>query len=53
MVRIFLKEFAAEFAKKADVSAQFHEWMASSGLPGLRRDNVKIAITFTLSLIHI
>ncbi|KQS25336.1 glycosyltransferase [Dyadobacter sp. Leaf189] len=47
MVRIFLKEYAEDNAKREDISAQFHEWMASSGLPELKRDNVKVALTFT------
>ena len=47
MVRIFLKEYAENNAKREEISAQFHEWMASSGLPDLKRENVKIATTFT------
>ncbi|WP_285546163.1 glycosyltransferase [Dyadobacter frigoris] len=47
MVRIYLKEYAEENARREDISAQFHEWMASSGLPDLKRENVKIATTFT------
>jgi glycogen synthase len=47
MVRIFLTEFAEISSKKTDIYAHFHEWMASSGLPELRRQNVRIATTFT------
>lgn len=47
MLRVYLTEFATENAKKTDIVVQFHEWMASSGLPALRKANVKIAITFT------
>ena len=47
MVRIFLTEFAEINTKKTDIYAHFHEWMASSGLPELRRQNVRIATTFT------
>jgi glycogen(starch) synthase len=47
MIRIYLTEFAEANAKKAEIGVQFHEWMASSGLPSLRKDNVKIAMTFT------
>lgn len=47
MVRIYLKEYAEENARREDISAQFHEWMASSGLPDLKRENVKVATTFT------
>ncbi|HEV7349346.1 glycosyltransferase [Telluribacter sp.] len=46
-VRVYLTEFAAENARKSEIVVQFHEWMAGSGLPDLRRDNVKIATTFT------
>ncbi len=47
MVRVFLTIFAEDNAKKTDIVAHFHEWMASSGLPQLRKDNVKIATVFT------
>lgn len=47
LVRIYLKEYAEENARREDISAQFHEWMASSGLPDLKRENVKVATTFT------
>ncbi|MHA4737367.1 glycosyltransferase [Dyadobacter sp. MSC1_007] len=47
LVRIFLKEYADDNAKREEIYAQFHEWMASSGLPDLKRENVKIATTFT------
>ncbi|MFC5412291.1 glycosyltransferase [Larkinella bovis] len=47
LVRIFLTELAAESAQQVDITVHFHEWMASSGLPDLRRDNVKIATVFT------
>lgn len=46
-VRVFLTEFAEANAKKINITAQFHEWMASSGLPALRQDNVKVATVFT------
>ncbi|MRS61076.1 glycogen synthase [Larkinella terrae] len=47
LVRIFLTELAAESARHVDIAVHFHEWMASSGLPDLRRDNVKVATVFT------
>jgi glycogen synthase len=47
MVRIFLTEYAAANGTKVDIGVQFHEWMASSGLPDLRKDNVRIGTTFT------
>lgn len=46
-VRVFLTEFAAENARRSEIVVQMHEWMASSALPDLRRDNVKVAVTFT------
>ncbi|GAB3912357.1 glycogen/starch synthase [Larkinella knui] len=47
LVRIFLTELAAESARHVDIAVHFHEWMASSGLPDLRKDNVKVATVFT------
>ena len=47
MVRVFLTLLAEDHARRVDFVAHFHEWMASSGLPDLRRDNVKIATVFT------
>jgi glycogen(starch) synthase len=47
MVRIFLTELASERGNKTDVIAHFHEWMASSAIPDLRQDNVKVATVFT------
>ena len=46
-VRVYLTAFADEHAKRSDITAQFHEWMASSGLPDLRKNNVKVALSFT------
>ncbi|GAB3180246.1 glycosyltransferase [Telluribacter humicola] len=45
--RVFLTEFAAENARKSEIVVQMHEWMAGTALPDLRRDNVKVAVTFT------
>ncbi|GAB3323099.1 glycogen/starch synthase [Larkinella ripae] len=47
LVRIFLTELATESARHVDTTVHFHEWMASSGLPDLRKDNVKVATVFT------
>ena len=47
MIRIFLSEYAADNAKREEIGVQFHEWMSSSGLPELKRENVKVATTFT------
>lgn len=47
MVKIFLTELAEEARGSRDVIAHFHEWMAASGLPGLRRDQVDVKTIFT------
>ena len=47
MVRKFLTYYAQDYARKFDITAHFHEWMASSGLPDLRRDDVRVATVFT------
>ncbi|MDH4460117.1 MAG: glycosyltransferase [Flectobacillus sp.] len=47
MVRIFLTELSSERGNKTDIIAHFHEWMASSAIPDLRQDNVKVATVFT------
>ncbi|GAB3577052.1 glycogen/starch synthase [Spirosoma luteolum] len=47
MVRQFLTLLAENHARRVDFVAHFHEWMASTGLPDLRRDNVKVATVFT------
>ncbi|MEZ4900702.1 MAG: glycogen synthase [Spirosomataceae bacterium] len=47
MVRVFLTYFAQDYAKKYEITAHFHEWMASSGLPNLRKDDVRVATVFT------
>jgi glycogen(starch) synthase len=46
-IRIFLTDFALNNHKKFDILGQFHEWMASTALPDLKMDQVKIATTFT------
>ncbi len=46
MVRIFLVELAAISGDKK-VVAHFHEWMAASSLPELRRDQINIKTVFT------
>lgn len=45
--RVFIKLLAGDHAKRVDLVAHFHEWMASTGLPDLRRENVKVATVFT------
>lgn len=47
MARAFITLLAEDHARRVDLVAHFHEWMASSGLPDLRRDNVKVATIFT------
>ena len=47
MVRVFITLLAADHARRVDLVAHFHEWMAASGLPDLRLDNVRVATTFT------
>lgn len=47
LVRVFITLLAEEHARRVDLVAHFHEWMASTGLPDLRRENVKVATVFT------
>jgi glycogen synthase len=47
MVRIFFTELNAIQGTKADLQAQFHEWMAATALPSIKRDNLRLATTFT------
>ena len=47
MVRVFITLLADGHARRIDLAAHFHEWMAASGLPDLRRENVRVATTFT------
>lgn len=47
MVRVFLTELAKEQQNKIDIVAHFHEWMAASAIPDLRKDQTKVATVFT------
>ncbi len=47
LVRIFLSILGEQQRKGKEVIAHFHEWMAASGVPALRKDGVPIKITFT------
>ena len=47
LVRIYLTEFGNTNGNKYDIVAHFHEWMASTALPDLRKDSVPIATVFT------
>lgn len=46
MVKIFLAELA-EVKKNKKIIAHFHEWMAASGLPALKKDKVDVTTVFT------
>ena len=47
MIRLFLSQLATENKAKKDIIVHFHEWMASTCLPDLRKEKVKIATVFT------
>jgi glycogen(starch) synthase len=47
MIRLFLSQLATENKTKKDIIVHFHEWMASTCLPDLRKEKVKIATVFT------
>ncbi|WP_395768494.1 glycosyltransferase [Aquirufa sp.] len=47
LIRIFLTQFATENKSKKDIVVHFHEWMASTCLPDLKKDKVKISTVFT------
>lgn len=47
LIRIFLTQFATENKAKKDIVVHFHEWMASTCLPDLRKDKVKVSTVFT------
>jgi len=47
LIRIFLTQLAAEMKGKMELVVHFHEWMASTGLPDLKKQKVKIATVFT------
>ena len=47
MVRLFITELALENKSKKEIIVHFHEWMASTCLPDLRKDKVKISTVFT------
>ncbi|MEY4273518.1 MAG: hypothetical protein RL638_466 [Bacteroidota bacterium] len=47
LIRIFLSHFASENKAKKDIVVHFHEWMASTCLPDLKKDKVKISTVFT------
>lgn len=47
MVRIFLTELAKPEVTTKKVIAHFHEWMAASGLPAIRRNKIPVKTIFT------
>jgi glycogen synthase len=47
LIRIFLSQLAVENKAKKDIIVHFHEWMASTCIPDLRKDKVKISTVFT------
>jgi glycogen(starch) synthase len=47
LIRLFLSQLAVENKAKKDLIVHFHEWMASTCLPDLRKEKVKIATVFT------
>jgi len=47
LIRLFLSQLATENKAKKDIIVHFHEWMASTCLPDLRKEKVKIATVFT------
>jgi glycogen(starch) synthase len=47
LIRHFLGQLATENKAKKDLVVHFHEWMASTCIPDLRKDKVKISTVFT------
>lgn len=47
MVKEFLKVLADPESNQKTIIAHFHEWMAGTAIPELRRDNVDIRMVFT------
>lgn len=47
LIRLFLSQLATENKAKKDIIVHFHEWMASTCIPDLRKEKVKIATVFT------
>ncbi len=47
MVRVFLTELAQPGVTNKNIIAHFHEWMAASGLPALRKQKLPIRTVFT------
>ena len=47
LIRLFISQLAIENQGKKDLIVHFHEWMASTCIPDLRKEKVKISTVFT------
>jgi glycogen(starch) synthase len=47
MIRLFLGQLAQENKSKTNIVVHFHEWMAATCLPDLKKEKVKISTVFT------
>lgn len=47
MIRMFLGQLAQENKSKSNIVVHFHEWMAATCLPDLKKEKVKISTVFT------
>jgi glycogen(starch) synthase len=47
LIRLFLCQLAVENKAKKDLIVHFHEWMASTCIPDLRKEKVKVSTVFT------
>jgi len=47
MIRLFLSQLALENKAKSNIIVHFHEWMAATCLPDLKKEKVKISTVFT------
>jgi len=47
LTKIFLEVLAGKKTKTQNIIAHFHEWMAATPIPELRKQNTPISITFT------
>lgn len=46
-IKEYLTIYSTDNRRRQEISVQFHEWMASSGLPDLMKSETPIATTFT------
>ena len=47
MIHLFLGQLAQENKSKSNIVVHFHEWMAATCLPDLKKEKVKISTVFT------